>query len=54
MSCFGGRVSHDLYQNCCNANVLCEFNGDLSNVVSEPIFVQKVYVPAIQGNYDLE
>src|SRR5574344_489333 len=43
MSCFGGRVSHDLYQNCCNANVLCEFNGDLSNVVSEPIFVQKVY-----------
>ena len=43
MSCFGGRVSHDLYQNCCNANVLCEFNGDLSNVVSEPVFVQKVY-----------
>ena len=43
MSCFGGRVSQDLYQNCCNANVLCEFNGDLSNVVSEPIFVQKVY-----------
>ena len=43
MSCFGGRVSQDLYQNCCNANVLCEFNGDLSNVVSEPVFVQKVY-----------
>ena len=43
MSCFGGRVSQDLYQTCCNANVLCEFNGDLSNVVSEPIFVQKVY-----------
>ena len=43
MSCCGGRVSQDLYQNCCNANVLCEFNGDLSNVVSEPIFVQKVY-----------
>ena len=43
MSCFGGRVSQDLYQNCCNANVLCEFNGDLSNVVSEPIYVQKVY-----------
>lgn len=43
MSCFGGRVSHDLYQNCCNANVLCEFNGDLSSVVTEPIYVQKVY-----------
>ncbi len=43
MSCFGGRVSQDLYQNCCNANVLCEFNGDLSSVVTEPIYVQKVY-----------
>lgn len=43
MSCFGGRVSQDLYQNCCNANVICEFNGDLSNVVTEPIYVQKVY-----------
>ena len=43
MSCFGGRVSQDLYKNCCNANVLCEFNGDLSSVVTEPIYVQKVY-----------
>ena len=43
MSCFGGRVSQDLYQNCCNSNVLCEFDGDLSRVVSEPIYVQKVY-----------
>ena len=43
MSCFGGRVSQDLYQNCCNASVLCEFNGDLSSVVTEPIYVQKVY-----------
>ncbi len=43
MSCFGGRVSQDLYQNCCNANVLCEFDGDMSRVVSEPIYVQKVY-----------
>ena len=43
MSCFGGRVSQDLYQNCCNATVLCEFNGDLSSVVTEPIYVQKVY-----------
>ena len=43
MSCFVGRVSQDLYQNCCNANVLCESNGDLSSVVTEPIYVQKVY-----------
>ena len=47
MSCFGGRVSQDLYQNCCNANVLCEFNGDLSSVVTEPIYVQKVYDPVL-------
>jgi len=43
MSCFGSRVSADLYQNCCNANTLCEFNGDLTNVKSEPIYVQKVF-----------
>ncbi|MBR5516591.1 MAG: hypothetical protein IKU53_01340 [Firmicutes bacterium] len=43
MSCFGGRISHDLYQNCCNSNTLCEFNGDLSCVDSEPIYVQKVF-----------
>ncbi|MBR6528598.1 MAG: hypothetical protein IKT62_01035 [Firmicutes bacterium] len=43
MSCFGGRISQDLYQNCCNSNTLCEFNGDLSSVNSEPIYVQKVY-----------
>lgn len=43
MSCFGGRVSQDLFQNCCNANSLCEFNGDLDCVSSEPIYVQKVF-----------
>lgn len=43
MSCFGGRISQDLYQNCCNSNNLCEFNGDLSSVCTEPIYVQKVY-----------
>lgn len=43
MSCFGGRTSPDLFQNCCNANTLCEFDGRLDNVVTEPIFVQKVY-----------
>ncbi|WP_207637164.1 hypothetical protein [Anaerovorax odorimutans] len=43
MSCFGGNVSPDLFQNCCNANQLCEWNGNLEDVVSEPIYVQKVY-----------
>ena len=43
MSCFGGRVSQDLYQNCCNANTICEFDGDMDNVKSEPIYVQKVF-----------
>ena len=43
MSCFGGRSSQDLYQNCCNSNTLCEFNGDLSCVSTEPIYVQKVF-----------
>lgn len=43
MSCFGGRISQDLYQNCCNSNTLCEFNGDLSSVCTEPIYVQKVF-----------
>ena len=43
MSCFGGRVTPDLYQNCCNANTLCEFVGDISSLVTEPIYVQKVF-----------
>lgn len=43
MSCFGGNISPDLFQKCCNANQLCEFSGNLRDVVSEPIFVQKVY-----------
>lgn len=43
MSCFGNRVSTDLYQNCCNANTLCEFSGCLDDVVTEPLYVQKVY-----------
>lgn len=43
MSCFGGRVSPDLYQNCCNANTLCEFSGCIDDLVTEPIYIQKVY-----------
>ncbi|WP_312091711.1 hypothetical protein [Aminipila sp.] len=43
MSCFGNKVSPDLYQNCCNANTLCEFSGNIEDVVTEPLYVQKVY-----------
>ena len=43
MSCFGGRVSQDLYQNCCNANTMCEFDGDIDSLKCEPIYVQKVF-----------
>ena len=43
MSCFGGRVSQDLYQNCCNSGCLCQFDGDMSSVTSQPIYVQKVF-----------
>lgn len=44
MSCFGGNVSKsDILQKCCTASKLCEFDGNLRKVVSEPIFVQKVF-----------
>ena len=34
MSCFG---------NCCSANCICEFDGDMRNVVSAPIYVQQIF-----------
>jgi len=34
MSCFS---------NCCNANCMCEFDGDMRNVVSAPIYVQQIF-----------
>lgn len=43
MSCFCGRGSQDLFQNCCNSNTLCQFDGDISSLKPEPIYVQKVY-----------
>ncbi len=43
MSCFGGNISPDITTNCCTANNICKFDGNLKKVVSEPIFVQKVY-----------
>lgn len=43
MSCFGGNISPDLFQKCCNANQICEFSGNLRDVITEPVFVQKVY-----------
>lgn len=43
MSCFGERVTADLYQNCCNSNNLCEFDGDMKSIVTAPIYVQQVF-----------
>ncbi len=43
MSCFGNRVTGDLYQNCCNSNNLCEFDGDMNSVCTAPIYVQQVF-----------
>lgn len=34
-------------EQCCNATTGCEFDGSLRNVVSEPIYVQKVYDAAL-------
>ncbi len=42
-SCHNGCISSDSGKSCCNAHDLCQFDGDLSNVVSEPIYVQKIY-----------
>ena len=41
--CHSGCVSPSTNDNCCNSNNLCSFDGDLSQVVAEPIYVQKIY-----------
>ena len=41
--CAQGCVSPDTKDSCCNAANLCNFEGDMSKVVSEPIYVQKIY-----------
>lgn len=43
MSCFGNRVTSDIYQNCCCTDSLCEFDGDMSCVSSAPLYVQQVF-----------
>lgn len=43
MSCFGSNNRPDLYQNCCNLNNLCEFDGSIENIVTAPIYVQQVF-----------
>lgn len=43
MSCFGGRVTPDLYQNCCNSGNLCAFDGDMNSIVTAPVYVQQVF-----------
>ena len=43
MSCFSNRAPSNLYDNCCNGNCLCSFDGDLSHVRTTPIYVQQVF-----------
>ncbi|MEG0829210.1 MAG: hypothetical protein RSD88_01125 [Anaerovoracaceae bacterium] len=43
MSCFGNRPASDIYENCCKGSHLCEFSGDLDDIVSAPIYTQSVY-----------
>ena len=43
MSCFSNRAPSNLYDNCCNGNCLCTFDGDLSSVMTAPIYVQQVF-----------
>ena len=33
----------DITDRCCEGNVICEWDGSLRNVRTEPVFVQKVY-----------
>ena len=41
--CSNDCTSPDTAGSCCNAHDLCQFDGDFSKVVSEPIYVQKIY-----------
>ncbi len=43
MGCFNNRSSNDIFDSCCNGNTLCEFNGNLDDVMSVPVYVQYVY-----------
>ena len=40
MTCFCTQQNDS---NCCSANVLCDFNGNLDDVTATPIYVQSVY-----------
>lgn len=44
MSCFGNhRSGSNVYQNCCTANCLCDFDGDMHSVSTAPIYVQQIF-----------
>ena len=44
MSCFGNnRSASNVYDNCCNANCLCKFDGDMRSIVTAPIYVQQIF-----------
>ena len=49
MSCYNSCISQNTSNpsgccdSCCNANTLAHFDGDMSKVSAEPIYVQKIY-----------
>lgn len=49
MNCFSNRPSSNIFDSCCNGANLCEFSGNLDDVVSVPVYVQTVY-DAVQSN----
>lgn len=49
MSCFNNRSSSDIFSRCCDGSQLCEFNGNLDDVISVPVYLQYIY-DAVQFN----
>lgn len=43
MNCFCTSQTNTCGDNCCQANDLCSFSGDLDDVCATPIYVQSVY-----------
>lgn len=49
MSCFNHPSTSNIYEPCCNGNTLCHFDGNLNDVYSVPVYVQRIY-DAVQFN----
>ena len=49
MSCFNDRSSSNIFSRSCDGNQLCEFNGNMNDVFSVPVYLQYIY-DAVQFN----